>query len=106
MTAQAKACGYPADLQGGAAHVNACRTLMGQGGLNKLWIIPLNPPLGKGDLKPPFPTFHSLRTYLQSKTGFEIGSRFRATPGSTPTRDLLYLWGLLGIRAPALPPPP
>jgi hypothetical protein len=46
----------------------------GQGGLNKGLIIPLNPPLKKGDLKPPFLTFNLvLRTYL-SKTGFELGS--------------------------------
>jgi len=30
----------------------------GQGGLNKGLIIPLNPPLEKGDLKSPFPTLN------------------------------------------------
>ena len=38
----------------------------GQGGLNKRLIIPLNPPLGKGDLKPPFPTFNWLREHIRS----------------------------------------
>jgi hypothetical protein len=44
----------------------------GQGGLNNRLIIPLNPPLEKGDLKPPFPNFCWLRAYLYPKKGFEI----------------------------------
>ena len=50
----------------------------GQGGLNNHLIIPLNPPLEKGDLKPPFLTFCRLKTYLNPKVGFEIGSKEKA----------------------------
>ena len=50
----------------------------GQGGLNKRLIIPLNPPLGKGDLKPQFSTFHWLREHIcSSKTGFALGYQSR-----------------------------
>jgi len=47
----------------------------GQGGISKRLLIPLNPPLGKVDLKPPFPTFTWLRTWLPPQRGFEIGSK-------------------------------
>ena len=47
----------------------------GQGGLIERLIIPLNPPLGKGDFKPPFPALPRLRKFLEPWPGFEIGSR-------------------------------
>jgi hypothetical protein len=37
-----------------------------QGGLNNRLIIPLSPPLGKGDLKSLFPTFNWLRECICS----------------------------------------
>jgi hypothetical protein len=45
----------------------------GQGGLNNRLIIPLNPPLEKGDLKFPFPIFWRLRAYLKPQPDFAIG---------------------------------
>src|SRR4030067_2064098 len=39
----------------------------GQGGLNKRLIIPLNSPLGKGDLKLPFPTSNWLGEHMCSQ---------------------------------------
>jgi len=50
----------PKELKLGTNHPPLFSFLKGgQGGLNKRLIIPLNPPLVKGDLKPPFPTLIS-----------------------------------------------
>ena len=52
VLAQAKACGYIFHLSFLAAHAKCLPDTTGAGGLNKGLIIPLNPPLGKGDLHP------------------------------------------------------
>jgi hypothetical protein len=46
----------------------------GQGGLDKPLIIPLNPPLGKGDLKTSFSILAWLRNVFEPEVGFETGS--------------------------------
>jgi hypothetical protein len=44
-------------------------------GLGNRLIIPLNPPLKKGDLKTSFPNLLLVRIYLKPWTGFVIGSK-------------------------------
>ena len=46
----------------------------GQGGLIKRLIIPLNPPLRKGDFKPPFPALPRLSRFLEHSPGFAIAA--------------------------------
>jgi hypothetical protein len=54
----------------------------GQGGFNKRLILPLNSPLGKGDLKLSFPIFYWLENIFVAHDRFATASSYKLISGS------------------------